>query len=217
MLKFNNLYIYLFFLFLFSNCKKKNCDGTNTISGRIVNGTSMQGIKGVELKFSIYDLKSNNKSTNDKELGSTITNDSGYFSFEYPCQTKDYEKISIDPLPPYVGFMNAREGYVTHFNKTYYFATNGSVQLVLKPLKPLGTDTLFLAYKEGSNSWKYQDSFIGNAPYYWKKEFGKKGGGRTIFWGRGKNNFNASLKNPYICVYPIITGDPIVDTSIVNY
>jgi hypothetical protein len=214
-----NLFLAIFFLLLFSNCKKKSCDGTNTISGRIVNGTTMQGIKGVPLEISIWDVDENLRAKNINKIGTVITDDTGYFSIEYPCQVKHYQEIAIDPLPPYLGFMHARESYVRNFNKTYYFSTKGSAQLVLKPLKPLGLDTLFVGYNEAGN-WIYQDSFINSVPYFWKKVYGKNGGGRGVFWARSKSKYLNAYYNGKRGIdwdYVNISGDPIVDSVFVKY
>lgn len=204
--------------FIVNGCKDKDCNGTNTISGRIVNGTTMQGIKGVPLKISIWNVDGNLRAKNIYNIGTVVTDDTGYFKLEYPCQVKQYDEIAIDPLAPYVGYMNAREGYSPYFNKTYYFADKGSVQLVLNPIKPLGTDTLFVGYNEGG-TWLYQDSFTNNAPNFWKKIYGKKGGGRGLYWGRGKVKYIKSITNPTQTEWSrvSITGDPVVDSVFANY
>lgn len=206
-------------LLTFNSCKKtKPCQGTNSISGVLKNGTTMQGIKNVQLEFQIYDYNyARDKGENYKTLGTIMTDDTGGFYFEYPCQEKNYGEIAIDALPPYGGYLTAREKYSTKFGpKVYYYATNGSAQTVLQPLKPLGNDTLYVGLAEVDNSaekWVYLDTFVNSVPNFWVKHRSTVGGGRGIYWGRGKVEFNKKKK----FVKFNITGDPTIDSVFIKY
>ena len=198
-------------------CNKKPCQGTNSISGVLKNGTTMQGIKNVQLEFQIYDYNyARDKGENYKTLGTIMTDDTGGFYFEYPCQEKNYGEIAIDALPPYGGYLTAREKYSTKVGpKVYFYATTGSAQIVLQPTKPIGSDTLYVGFVEfaGSKKWLYLDTFTSIVPKIWVKHRGETGGGRTVYWGRGVNEYLKQTKK----VDVLITGDPKVDSVIVKY
>lgn len=207
------------------SCKdKKHCEGSNSVSGVVKNGTTMQGIKNVQLSFALVTLNSAGQTESTVDVGTVMTNDTGGFHFEYPCQDRDFDRIVIDALPPYGGYVHASEGYTKQLgNRIYYFADDGNAQIVLQPKTALGSDTLFVTYgvNDGSGgiSWTYRDSFnTSTVPTFWKKVRGHKGGGRFIFWGRGINDLtnaiNANNKNRIIVS---ITGDPVVDSVYVKY
>ena len=209
----------LIFLALFiTNCKKKPCTGTNSILGVLKNGTTMQGIKNVQLEFQIYDYNySRDKGENYKTVGKVMTDDAGGFYYEYPCQDKNYSRIAIDAQPPYSTYLAARETYSKNFGpKVFYYATDGNVQIVLNPSKTLNNDTLYVGLAEsqsGGDVWLYLDTFTQNVPIFWKKHRGSTGGGRGVIWGRGQNEFNQKKKiNKFS-----INGDPNVDSVTINY
>lgn len=217
-LTFKTFFICTLTILIMNSCKKKQCQGTNSISGVLKNGTTMKGIGKVQLEFQIYDYNySRDKGENYKTVGKTYTDDTGAFHFEYPCQDKDYDRIAIDAQPPYAGYLTARETYSKNFGpKVFYYSTYGSAQIVLKPLKPLNNDTLYVGlgeYQNGKDVWIYLDTFIQNVPVFWKKHRGPTGGGRGIIWGRGEVEFNKKKKLQQF----IINGDPAVDSIYVKY
>lgn len=207
------------------SCKdKKHCDGSNSISGVVKNGTTMQPIKNVPLSFTLCVLDNHGQTTEAKDVGTIMTDDSGRFHFEYSCQEKDFDKIVIESQPPYTGYLHASEGYTKHLSdRVYYIADDGNAQITLQAKTPLSTDSLFVTYgyADGSGGviWVYRDSFTaGTVPQYWKKIRGHKGGGRFVFWGRGVNDLTSAINgNNKNRVIVTITGDPVVDSTFVEY
>ncbi len=209
-------------LLTFNSCKKtKPCQGTNSISGVLKNGTTMQGIKNVQLEFQIYDYNyARDKGENYKTLGTVMTDDTGGFYFEYPCQEKNYGRIAIDAQPPFGGYLTARENYSTKFGpKVYFYSTNGSAQIVLQPAKPLNNDTLYVGVQNNDGLFTDLDSFNNSIPSFWMKKYGKVGNNGTIIWGRGRVNFYKASKNINMKQWAsiFITGDPVVDSVVVKY
>jgi len=202
------------------SCKKKqNCSGTNSISGVLKNGTTMKGMKNVQLKLSIYDLDYDGRTKDTKELGYVSTDDTGGFYFEYPCQDKEYDKIAIDAQAPFSTYLNARESYTKNLKKTFYHSTVGSAQIVLKPKTPIGRDTIYVGIQLTSGTFSNIDSFVNSTPYLWKRVSGSTGGYGSVIWGRGKSNYNRATKEISLKQWQSISisGDPVVDSIYVNY
>lgn len=119
--------------------------------------------------------------------------------------------------------ISANEDFQTYFEKTFYWSDTGTMQINLKAKTPLNGDTLYLAFDQPinfSHNFIYTDSFTSsNIPKLWKTLKGKPGGGRGVYWGRGKAEFiNAKkdlLKNNFIKVR--ISEDPTIDIYTIEY
>src|SRR5690606_37487480 len=119
--------------------RKEDCTETYSISGRLLNGTTLKPYPKVFFELSLYDVKPNGKAENELNLGKVMTDDSGYFKLEYPCSSHNYDKIFIiASFPPYG--LSESISFEKHFNKIFYFSTEGSCKILLKEKKPLNGD-----------------------------------------------------------------------------
>jgi hypothetical protein len=203
---------------LFNSCKKE-CTGTYTISGVLRNGTTLQPMKKVQFQFAVFN-EVRTQTRDYKVLGTAMTDDSGRFYFEYPCLNDDYKHgyIYIYSLAPNGGIRKV-EDFSKDLKTELFYSTVGKAQVVLKPKKPLGSDTLFLCLQDYTGEYKDFDSFVNSAPYNWRKYNGKIGGYGVVIYGKGRKNFNEALNDINLGQWEkiIITGDPIVDSIYLYY
>ncbi|MCC7445546.1 MAG: hypothetical protein IT263_12025 [Saprospiraceae bacterium] len=209
-------------LLLLNSCKDKKCEETWTIKGRLLNGTTLQPIKNVWFSATLYDLNHNNKATNQTPVGQGITDDSGFFSIEYPCKEKTFEKIDFETLAPYGGYVRDNVKFEKHYFNTFYYSTQGRVHVILKPKKPLNSDTLFI---EGTfPGLVKRDSFTTEYTGLWVNYHTINKGGAVVYAARRRTLLDSIKQRPssyqengwWSLPYGI-TGDPFIDSLIVEY
>jgi hypothetical protein len=156
-----------------------------------------------------------------------FTDDSGYFNFEYKCLGKQYDRMHIESLVPYSGYVREHFPFSTNVYKDYYYSNQGIAILLLNektPLQPKDTLYVGLLLFGYTRDWAYLDSFIygDNIPTHWKDYKSTRGGGRILYAAKGLKGFTEAKKteNKYQNIYwwrVVISGDPKRDTVIVNY
>lgn len=205
-------------IFLFNSCKKE-CTGTYSISGVLRDGTTLQPMKKVQFQFAVFN-EVRTQTRDYKVLGTAMTDDSGRFFFEYLCLNDEYKHgyILISSLSPNGGIHKTEE-FSKDCKSELYYSTVGKAQIVLKPKKPLGSDTLFVAIQDNFGKFINYDSFTNTVPHDWVLFNGPIGGNGGVYFGRGRLSFINAFKDSRLNQWEslLITGDPYVDTILVNY
>jgi len=211
-------------LLLLNSCKDEKCEETWTIKGRLLNGTTLKPIKNVWFSATLYDLNHNNKAINQTSVGQGITDDSGYFSIEYPCKEKTFEKIDFETLAPYGGYVRDNVKFEKHYLNTFYYSTQGRVNVILNSKKPLHRDTLFIEFYNLPDLIK-KDSIISDFNGLWLDfQSPAKGGGGHVYAARRRTLLDSIKQSPTSYQengwwhLPFgITGDPFIDSLIIEY
>ncbi len=206
-------------MFVITSCKEtEKIEPQNyTIKGVIYHRNPYTRLKNQTFNMDVYTPGFLAEWDYIKTLGKITTNDTGYFEFTYPYQSKgtilnmsgQFFNITQNPLN-------------TNINKKFYNSSNSTVIINLNTNNKLkANDTFFLMYRDQYAKWKLDSIYSNNQGYY-----------KTIrsvavnFWacaGKGKNglkvleDFSGFWGDPELSIVKPIVGDPFIDTVTINY
>jgi hypothetical protein len=156
--------VYLIILIALISCSKSpKCNSTHTISGQVLNGSTLQPMANVQMSMECGD-----KFTNNWKGWTPITDKDGKYSITYNCSELSADSIRVGIIPPtnYCGCDSKRtqHGYLYHkanFDGVYnfYVANQGKVCIKIKE-KTLGSFKKSLPQILRISPNEYSDYFI---------------------------------------------------------
>ncbi|MGZ5242647.1 MAG: hypothetical protein ACXWEY_00245 [Bacteroidia bacterium] len=203
---------------------------TYTIQGRILDGATMRAYPNLPVEIVVTKgAGSRHKSQN---LGTAVSNDTGWFSITYKQTSITGTSYDGDEYNAQIRLLAQWHQFEEipvnqNVTKDFFQPTKGTLKVFLKTEKPLETnnDTLLFAYPIFTNSsWPdhwFMDTITKSINgYYLTLEDVPLT--QNLFIGRGSKNFVFSQQqNAFKYVEqqlnPKIDGDPIVNEITINY
>jgi hypothetical protein len=212
--------IFILIILVFISCHKEQGKNRYTIEGRILNGSTGSSDVYNNSPIEIEATAGNGLKKKRATLGTTMTNDTGWFSITYDetdvtgadQQIHIFSQFfQIDGLP-----VNQ------DIKRRFYESSKGTINLNLKAKTQLNIgDTLFLAYRKYESGDDLQVDTITQTFNGFYRSIRTPTGKLNIVWGIGTKKFKydgvntGSLDgNVY---YAPVTGDPVVDEVTLEY
>jgi hypothetical protein len=206
---------------LLGSCKKSD-PPTYTVKGWIGNGTTSAGVSNQPLELYVETIKKGNGYKRET-LANGSTDEHGYFSMNYK-ETDLTKGVDVHIGSSFFKFDNIPVNQ--NVERNFYLSSMGKLKISLTTIKPLedNKDTLFIAYQEyeGNKNMNRIDTITHtiNGLY---KTVRLKTELTGVNWGRGHKEFildrtgTGFIYTEHTTNAFLITGDPIVDSVMINY